>query len=396
MLVRSGKMIHTTALMQVFCFCCFTIHITLLSVDYFAYETVTRIQRPDIASFKAANVAACFRYTEIFDFDNFDKYTGTRRANALTRLTIRNVLRYTPAENDSADSAAIRDHTDLTMINLGREHTIQAFMIRKFVTGNLLCYEFRHKREKELSADRIRGTVDNPSLLFQLSLKQRPDIEYMKVAVFHEEDDLPIVLENGHEMERTETGSRKKVRPNIFSFSYKWTETRLLEPPFDSACSTEKKSFCMDECLRPELSDRMNRIPFRSTVYADSDDQSITQRDLLDYGTREGLFQAYHQCESVCSAPACDEVRTVTLFTGSKEADEGGKNDNITIRLMAPQGIETLTSIPAFPLHRLLSITFLSISYATAMSMLLTACNKKERRRLMRRNRVKRFSEWSE
>ena len=126
--------------------------ITKISLEYFAFNTTTKITFQIDSNVKDPSIVYCTRYTDIIDRTNYKKYGIYRRSrynftemlSDSSKLKISDIFHLTPDANDTIIDCTIRRDEYVTQDYL-QDQCYSLFRVTKYQEGPFICYQFQTK-----------------------------------------------------------------------------------------------------------------------------------------------------------------------------------------------------------------------------------------------------------
>lgn len=320
-LVRIAEIIR-----HCFAILCLSFQIVQLSYSFFEYRTnliLTFESNPIIDPYP--KLVVCFR---TYHFLGSKSYTLRDQSNhdqleqeeaRLQDLTLNQMMRRTPSENDAMEGCRMRPSQDqypalrLTNSDLCRKY----FAIDKFLWGRTICYRFTiinaPYNQSTITPDYFRqqfvkALVVHPGLLFSVILGPQLNsrhLIYMSVYPGNIEltpDALFVsLLRNGH-------------NNTLCLLSVHVLNATLLPRPYQTDCNVHQNivTTCSNSCLL-KYSRHLNRLP-RQGIWNESQSHShLKLQTYLDDRNKSFYLEmryASQKCSKTCRS--CEKIQSIT------------------------------------------------------------------------------------
>jgi hypothetical protein len=343
-------------LFDITCFVIAIIHITQYFQLYFEYQTTSKISQKLDNLWQTPGVAFCSRYLDIIDTKalkrNFninirrtDKYQEI--VEEMTKVTVKQILYYTPPINDSIISCSIRDIDDYMVIDPPKETCQHSFDTFKFYMQEFVCYQYQFKKSHPKSVfffSRISNSLNYKNVIYKLVLSEEfSNSSRIMLILFNVSmDDFPFPSESRNWApitERLNDFEASVMKSNMYSLSYSVNEFQKLPPPYDTDCNEKNThSQCFMECLNENLK-AINRTSFSEITHQLIDLKHVNERDLQDKRTREFIKTSEESCREVCKRSDCIFDFTATNLHEVTDVMRRGSShptSNIVIQIKIP------------------------------------------------------------
>ena len=299
---------------------------------------------------EAPGFTACYRYSEILDYERINRETGldlrysnqdvdVRRQQQV--LSLGNILKYTPSPNESIALCKVRFTKSYVILEKYSNECLELFSVRKFFVLEYVCYQYNFKAamnqlflmEELTSSPAFPGRIFkiHPGKLFnryRLSkfMVTNPNqypyeaVKYTPVLDrYTEESDIPYVT-----LKR-------------YTMTYYVLYVKRLPPPFETNCynyslmfpPTESQVDCHQMCVTNKTTKNLNRVPFSSIVVRPFNQPVMGYNDIENQTMVDLLHKYYEDCNAECGRKDCHEVRFFSRITFEP-------NNKISFRIMTP------------------------------------------------------------
>ena len=255
------------------CFAGLLLYLTLTSIEYFKYTTISRTLIVAPKLIHVPSLSLCFNYPNLINREGLLRNTSsyanlsideeTKRAleknpkwelEYLQRhLTARNIFDLTPNHDQIMVSARVRIANSSVIMTLTGAHIKEHFRRRRYLRMGFVCYHFQVTKlgardserrseklrnsspEPRMSTSDIKNSFLSPGMIYEVTLNKSyfEDAHYFTAEVFHG-DEFP------KELSIAVHGSRSLgsgvILENIFYLSYYMKTSRYLEYPYQGAC----------------------------------------------------------------------------------------------------------------------------------------------------------------
>ena len=318
-------------IMILVCFCGCIYQVYYVSQNYFAYKTTTRVETRlnDLIRYPA--IIICIK------IGDFLKDSTTLQGNAsgidLLNLTIHQLYLKTPPENETIGACYLRTNIQK---NLTKQPTVDIcnnhFMIKKWILGFHVCYQFHPRHDLVYSISSIAGSLgyglqvyeihlnsafnDVPEIFtpaYYPSIDEKPNLELWYPSDCHKFGDI-VLFDVGH--------NSISFRPIAENFD-------LLPAPYDTGCEPMNR-FCLRDCLINRTVTQFNRFPFVETanhIYGHLKILSSMELRMKEKSLK--WKQIEQECHTLCSKHNCK------MRIHSNNAHEFYLTNTLKIRLAA-------------------------------------------------------------
>lgn len=300
----------------------FVTQVTQVSLQYFAYTTYVQVQVtvPDHSG--GHGIGVCFRYVDILNYEQLAKETHIRLnkpKNATDvsiegKLTIAQIFKFTPAENETIDRCWTRLRWSLNEMT-DKKLCLSRFAVQKFVTQEYICYVFREVRNESLTMRSVTRSRQFQSTIWAVSLtKAFADVFSVRITTFANEQ-LPFVSMDFsvNRLLKKAFEHLKQVINSFDVFPSDFVVTRM-PPPFETMCRDENSTdrwTCKFDCIAHHfngtdlmMSNDIIPIPMDSKLIGSEDEKN---ESLLSFA--EGVTQ---RCEDACFFIPCHVMYSKT------------------------------------------------------------------------------------
>ena len=341
------RIVIVRLLFILFCFGGCLYHILYVNNQYFSYKTTTRVesQLQDVVTYPV--IIFCAKITDLIDSTSFG--IGNISGVQIYSLTIQELLDLTPNENQTLDECESRNQDEDRYI-FQSYNCNKLFGIKKFVTGDLVCYQIYTLRSLTYSISSVGNAVTYAMYVMNIHLTARfantKDIFlpafYLPVSdnKLANRQNFPIYSRQFAEIiTRSKKDNWIIMKPYIENYF-------LLPPPFDTNCTTNQR--CYRKCLIDQTTSRLFLFPFSEPATVSHGRLRLVSHLYLSNDTFKNQWKKIKdQCEHQCSQVTCSMYVTTNIAYVATYWEPR----NISLTVSVP-GIyfKTITAIPSLSL----------------------------------------------
>ena len=323
---------------------------------YFEYRTISKVTQTLDTFQSTPAVVLCSRYLDIIDVKGLKRDLGVdvKRTNKfheiafeMTKLTVKQILDYTPSTNESMEGCVIRDEYDFKMIYPRVEVCRESFDIFKFYMQEFVCYQYQFKQNminSRFAFRRIANSLNYNNIIYKIQFGTSFDpSSIISIIVFSvAEDDYPFPAESRNwapVSDRLEDFEKIVIKNNKFTASYELNKFDKLPPPYDTACDKgNTHNQCYSSCIRKRLVEGIKRVPFSEITSDRINLGHVNEQDLLDNQTRAFINESEYICQDLCKNTDCNFDFSVTHIREIKDVYRRGSiySPNIIIQVKLP------------------------------------------------------------
>lgn len=340
MATKSGGSLTAKVVHGLICLFGLAIHTYHISVQYFAYATVTAIKlnMPDNVTIPALSV--CWRYADLLDID------ALRRENAMireidftseetikqtvrelqSRITLEQIFRYSPPTDRIYSSCIVRFPGNYDVTYMTAEQCRQRFEIERFYVQEYICYKATVKklrnRQHFYNYIQTGSCLWYPGMAFQFGfdLKQFNGNQLV-VPIVHSFESFPTTsIYFAPESKRFHSTDSIIPPFNYFYLTYMYLENTRLPYPYNTNCRHYEtdQADCYKLCLINKTMNNLHKFPF-TCIIRESDRQNLNfsnpivdAQDLGNWRFKEKLGRYEQECTRQCSKKDCREELYIT------------------------------------------------------------------------------------
>lgn len=347
------------------CLCIFgfMFQVNEVSIKYFKYITVSKIEivRSDII--QTPSLVTCMRYGDIlnrskartFGHRNYRVGNLDDIVEEESKLTVRQVFSLTPSAEEILAGCYHRIPNSYHMTNSCRIGI--DIRVRKFLMQEFMCYIFTLKELTTYQESLANHAAVFPSVVFDIRLTNAVRTAdhmflFLYVVLQSDQDDLPY---------RSRDFGRKVIRygenrdvPLYQGFIlYSETQTiELLPPPYDTMCNPSGMYRCLHVCLMNNFVKQFNRMPFSEIIYEPLDLQRLTHNDLNNNETDRQAMMVKESCQQKCQHNSCSSSYTISSVDAFTTGPGRKHPISITFEICTPRKPETI--VKHFPMYSFL------------------------------------------
>lgn len=311
----------------------FVTQVIQVSMQYFAYETVTKVKFETPHTIQTHSVALCFRYADIIEAERLKKDTGlsfkplTSLESGIGQedlLTVQQIFNYTPDEHTIFSCCQVRGNNWM-VDQSDAAGCYEFFKVDRFFTLEFMCYRIRERVKTEITLESVTQSSFQQYKVFEITLSE----EFWK-AVFL----TPIVFVDGYPfLSRDYTSTLPQLRVgdsynftyNIFGFYPSDVKITYLPAPFDTNCQPAKPDteyVCKRDCLIEEYA-KFGRAPGYVLIIEPSNYTVFSVKDQSNKDILEKASAAYTHCHKKCMILPCEVSYSKTT---TKVMQDSNKN----------------------------------------------------------------------
>ena len=271
------------------------------------YLTTTRVESYMDFYMRFPRLLLCMPFSDLFSANK-------------TNLTISQIFHLTPSANETLLSCKLRFHDSNKMQSLKKQECFNYFHVGKFFTGLSVCYKYHPRNDLFYSTTNVANAMTHPLIIYMLSLtKAIRDVDTIHlVNYFGTSDAFPF-------LSRKFPGTILRFKTdNILFFRTKKDNFTLLQPPYDTQCSTRNND-CYSECTSNLTASRLNRHPYTAATSKPLDLQPLSYSDLANPEIAKKWNRIDYHCRSMCQFQSCFFTVTSTdvkhSYTSEKESE---------------------------------------------------------------------------
>lgn len=317
-----------------------------LSVLYFSYDVTTALRLVVPQEVNPFDMSACFRYVEVFYYENFNSDFGTnlKRDNVnLTnvfhiqdQLSLQQIFEYTPRAFEVIDECFVRKAGFYSYERAYGENCTDYIAVNKFFLQEFVCYRFHARQSQRHLFRNPAYAITNPYTVFMVTLNQN-NFRYADAikAIVHKHGTYPRRSAAYAPVTwRNYNATSDDAVFNWFDLSYYNVVHRRLPYPYKTNCKTShtidqklynKSSDCEDDCLFTNTAARLNRVPFRTVINSTSDYVAYKPLSPIDLNTvpnYSAIVSAIEDnCTERCRYADCESRYSVTITSSSPNWD---------------------------------------------------------------------------
>ena len=319
--------------------------LTVITMDYTKYRTVTRMRRSVSNDLPVPNLALCVRYTDILDFSQIKtdlnitvNKKGSDVKRAMSLLTLSQVFKYTPPIDSVLVRCAYPVKGSITLKFEHGEECEKHMILSKFYLQEFMCYRFEARNTKTISFDQIGSSLTHAGRIYTLELNRKMlEPRVLKMVAFYGSkpyysDKLALTLHNHFDRDTGYT------LYNTFTVSFTLYKVQLLPFPYDTKCQGTGEAGrinCVQQCLREGLRP-VERLPFSGILLQSVADEfsEFKHFNTMDMQNKT-MLQLYNDLESECRS-SCIYEDCVSNFTTTTVTAETGDAHRFVVNVMIP------------------------------------------------------------
>lgn len=328
-----------------FCVVGFLVQVGYISQSYFRYKTITRIDMKLQWELHVPVVTFCAKYVDVVDRQRLVQETGITIGRVLneaeievanSKLTIKQIFKYTPAAKDILTGCSFRDVMQSRLVTLtGSANCNDRFDVLKFYMHDLICYRFTPKTLRMLSFEKVSNSINSSGTMFHVDLNESLNgTAIMSVIVY--DDRLPYYSRRfAPKINRMSDKENQEASSNTYRALFQLFETHLLPHPYDTDCDkgTDSQSTCFSECMMHLFKVNLDRVPYNVIVLDDTlEIKHLSSLDMEDENVTRMADEIENACSAKCAKFSCDDSYTLTTIYSAYRKIQTG----LSIYLMTP------------------------------------------------------------
>lgn len=343
---------------NIFKACCvigFTFQLVSILQLYFEYRTITEIKLITLKTLTPPDLTICTRYVDVIDYKLLARDTGLRFKLDVLRisgeqawevqekLTIREILNYTPDSKNLVSSCVTRSPVDYAMTT--RSDCSQEFKIEKFFNAEYVCFRLMQTFANTLKLKFSASALAWPGVLYQISLNGTTRDTGIVFKVVVHDNDIPYVSLPLGPWHRRNLNINGKREDNDISVTYRTVEQQLLPWPYSSNCRNYTLSgflsaaHCEEHCLYTKMLSKLRKVPFSGIISLPINYKHISISDLKNASIVRDILEIEEICSYACRQLDCVMTHTLTY------TDVVLDKRYFQIRIRIPQDPKTLISM---------------------------------------------------
>lgn len=315
------------------CFTGFLCHLNKVFVEYFKYQTGSKIAYEfDMITamdrLKVPAIVTCFTYLDIL----------TKKVDN-TNLTLKDIFYLTPAVDHVLKRIDCRHPTLIYLDPLCSTNTIH---IGKYFMAEYMCYNFFFNSSVlPFSSTVIANSGSDSSLIYRLTLQ----------SVFNTASNVYTFLHYPTSIRDTPFTSRKYgikfhkrdrhiLRNNWYQLYPNLQQAHLLESPYDTHCERKgSANRCRKNCLIDRINSSFNRLPVTEIFDEGIDIKLLIIMRNITANDAKIILNIYDFCLKKCLRPSCDCTISMTRGQDFLNVTSG---DNNVFEVMVPNSINII------------------------------------------------------
>ena len=347
-------------------FSAFSVQLINVLTNYFEYDTTIRFHRDTNVRLQIPSVSICLSYNNALGFklplqvteQNYEEYFAlidSKLNKSLSSL-------FKEIHSDGViDGCHTRNWTDRMkqFIHLDRQQCLQHFKVSQFFMNQHFCYQIESKQPllDVYQAD-VSSLFIKPSTILTFDLGEGLSFDVAQVY---------LVLGEGLPGWDNEPSTiTKSERKREITISTRLFISNLLEPPYNTRCSSVGRTECHSRCLDDYM--EQNILPYLATEEDDDFTGNImSYRDLA----KEAFYREWKKIEKMCEE-RCDREMCQYNFTVAKSSGEWPvEDDKFKLSIESPSSATSLMDTnPVMGFFDLLYQVMCSLSFWLGFSVL--------------------------
>lgn len=312
----------------------FAYQTSLVSEEYFRYETTTAIKFVKPNFVKHHTIALCLRYADLLDTKRLFNETGMRYQPpewktgspeiSGTRLRVDQIFEYTPAPDQVIESCFNRPK-DWQIRNAKSAECNIIFNVTKFFTLEFMCYKIQDELKRKVHLTAVIESEFNALKIFEMTLKKRFADAFLAYPIAYRGTYPFVSREHAHPVPPLKSRPRSNESViNTLYVSPRDMRIQRLPPPYNTRCiprNGDDPYICMRQCLTKKYTQVLNRVPGTELLRSRYKLKPLSYEDLQNSSIRKGAQKLRQECEKNCIFTACVVGYTVTHTVTSLRTD---------------------------------------------------------------------------
>lgn len=353
--------------------------ILILSTDYFAYKTTTKVMIQTKATNRAPTTTFCARYIDLIDAA---KLMVEKNISIMTRgspgskgktlhdihykqsgkLTLRDIFNYTPNTSNLMTRCTIREEGNFRSV--GKSNLTQcedSFTISKFYMQSFMCYNFRPKQcIGSFTINEIAHSYNHEMVIYTIFLPVMMARSPVLFIMLGPERIPYLSRAYGSYHRRMSQENALKNTTDDFMVQNKVISVELLPVPYDSRCIKDLEYSGMSKCLIMKLKEKgINRVPNTEIIVDPHDLSHVLYSDEENTTVRRLIDSCYLACKPIAEQESCSYSFAETTVTIVKKTDSG---KDIRLRIMGSKAPNVRTTY--HPRYRVTEFLLYAMSLA--------------------------------
>ena len=306
----------------------FTYQANLIIQLYLQYKVTSKIIIFFPNFIHPQDCSFCIRYSDILKFNQLNQETErnwsySQNVSLIRKyqheLTIQEILRYTPNENEIVNQVSFKSITSKKIEASGasvRDH----LFVKKYVYLEYVCYKIGLREQVSLDFDSLAVTPVGSGLVYQFQFNETvvDSSELIKIA-FSDREFYPYrALRITPVVYRGFNNARKSVQYNRFTVHSYTMTIYNLPPPYETRCydysihGFSNEVHCVQTCLQKHTLNHFDKLPFSSIISVPSNKRIISYIDMENDSFISRLEELRSLCKENCSYIGCVDGVIVT------------------------------------------------------------------------------------
>ena len=269
----------------------------------------------------------------IFDYEGIRKSTGDNWtyngiiskqqswAELLHDLTVEQMFKFTPEENDVVDQVIFTNSSLSNKITVQGNDAKKLVKVDKYLYMLYACYRISFIGDKPLTLKHFASSLASAGLIrfykFSESFKRSNAVKFVVAPV----DKIPLRgLVISPYIFREYNDTLKEAKYGYFVSHHYSMEVELLEYPFETFCYNyttigfKEEMQCTESCVINKTWDRFKKLPFTAAITVSSKNKMLSEIDLKDADNSRDFLKIQSDCANKqCSRPSCRDTQYFTV-----------------------------------------------------------------------------------
>ena len=301
-------------LLYVFCSIGFLYQSTQISVSYFEYFVMTKIQLIVPEQVIINDYAICVRYTDLITGNDFID-TPDFIFGFMNNHTLQQLFDSVPQSEELIDSCNIHRADSFLVISLNRSECYEIFNVTRYIYREFLCYELHYKNDSEIFSHlQVSGSFLFAKTLYRIKFNDSTPLNNVRLLIASAYFPGDWIQYASLQM----TNDVWTKRSANSTYNYYTTKNQmfivtLLEPPYETSCfhyGNSSKDMCVMNCLKRKSIQQFNAIPSQ-VVMIDS------MYEMLDIKQIDERYVNVADIVDECKSMECTMTDCIQHFTSS-------------------------------------------------------------------------------
>lgn len=322
------------------CFIAFTYQLSSLGIEYFKYNTISKIEVSFQDEQQYPTLTFCMYQTDI----NNTILNKRNPPHDYNNLTVKQLFQLTPKEEDVISNCSLRDDFHYGLVPQSQNSCLSFFVVSKAVRGTFVCYSFTPRQLQTYSWTRAATSFRQKGQVYDISLS-------LNIKPHHIILVTSFIASSVNSVPTLSRNFAQKIIPsldNTILISLYQYILNALPNPYNTHCiQGHDQDLCNSACLGKQLL-TIDRLPYSSFITNSSLKKKIVNLQDIENATLSDFVRnSNDKCRSKCSRVPCFQAIS---FTDSAMSHYPESATSLRIVSMVPnKPVFSVSSIPATP-----------------------------------------------